>query len=102
MHAVKKIGMMAALAVGGVAVWWRRNPSACPYSQRFSLEWPHPFIPRPRLRESLAPEPGERVLEVGPGTGYYSLHTARWIGPDGTLDILDIQQEMLDHTTRRA
>jgi ubiquinone/menaquinone biosynthesis C-methylase UbiE len=54
------------------------------------------------LREILAPEPGERVLEVGPGTGYYSLHTARWIGPEGTLDILDIQQEMLDHTTRRA
>jgi ubiquinone/menaquinone biosynthesis C-methylase UbiE len=86
----------------GVTLWWRRNPSACPYGLRFSLEWPHPFITRPRLREILAPEPGERVLEVGPGTGYYSLHTARWIGLDGTLDILDIQQEMLDHTTRRA
>jgi ubiquinone/menaquinone biosynthesis C-methylase UbiE len=42
------------------------------------------------------------VLEVGPGTGYYSLHAARWIEPDSTLDILDIQQEMLDHTIRRA
>jgi ubiquinone/menaquinone biosynthesis C-methylase UbiE len=42
------------------------------------------------------------VLEVGPGTGYYSLHAARWLEPDGTLEILDIQQEMLDHTMRRA
>ncbi|MDQ3926678.1 MAG: class I SAM-dependent methyltransferase [Actinomycetota bacterium] len=90
------------VALSGIMLRWRRNPSACPYGLRFSLEWPHPFITRPRLREILAPEPGERVLEVGPGTGYYSLHTARWIGPDGTLDILDIQQEMLDHTTRRA
>ena len=90
------------VALSGIMLRWRRNPSACPYGLRFSLGWPHPFITRPRLREILAPEPGERVLEVGPGTGYYSLHTARWIGPDGTLDILDIQQEMLDHTTRRA
>ena len=90
------------VALSGIMLRWRRNPSACPYGLRFSLVWPHPFITRPRLREILAPEPGERVLEVGPGTGYYSLHTARWIGPDGTLDILDIQQEMLDHTTRRA
>jgi len=50
----------------------------------------------------LCPESGQRVLEVGPGTGYYSLHTAQWLEPEGSLDILDIQQEMLDHTMRRA
>jgi ubiquinone/menaquinone biosynthesis C-methylase UbiE len=80
----------------------RKDPSACPYALRFSLELPHPFITRSRLREILSPEPGERVLEVGPGTGYYSLHAARWLEPDGTLEVLDIQQEMLDHTMRRA
>ena len=31
--------------------WWRQNPSACPYSQRFWVEAPHPFITRERLRE---------------------------------------------------
>jgi ubiquinone/menaquinone biosynthesis C-methylase UbiE len=50
----------------------------------------------------LCPESGQRVLEVGPGTGYYSLSAARWLEPEGTLDILDIQQEMLDHIMRRA
>jgi ubiquinone/menaquinone biosynthesis C-methylase UbiE len=50
----------------------------------------------------LAPKPGQRVLEVGPGTGYYALHVARWLEPDGTLEVLDVQQEMLDHTMRRA
>jgi ubiquinone/menaquinone biosynthesis C-methylase UbiE len=50
----------------------------------------------------LSPQPGERVLEIGPGTGYYSLHAARWLGPEGTLEVLDIQQQMLDHTMRRA
>jgi ubiquinone/menaquinone biosynthesis C-methylase UbiE len=80
----------------------RRDPSACPYSLRFSLDLPHPSVTRSRLREMLAPEPGQRVLEVGPGTGYYALHAARWLEPGGTLEVLDIQQEMLDHTMRRA
>jgi ubiquinone/menaquinone biosynthesis C-methylase UbiE len=80
----------------------RKDPSACPYGLRFSLDLPHPFVTRPRLREMLSPEPGQRVLEVGPGTGYYALHAARWLEPGGTLDILDIQQEMLDHTMHRA
>jgi ubiquinone/menaquinone biosynthesis C-methylase UbiE len=91
-----------AAAVAGIALWWRKNPSACPYSQRFWVEAPHPFITRERLRETLGPRPGERILEVGPGTGYYTLDVAEWVGPDGRVDILDIQQEMLDHTMRRA
>ena len=61
-----------------------------------------PWIARGQLRELLAPQPGERMLEVGPGTGYYALDVARWIAPGGKLDVLDIQQEMLEHTMRRA
>lgn len=91
-----------AAAVLGAALYWRRNPSACPYNQRFWIEAPHPFITRARLREILEPIPGERVLEVGPGTGYYTLPVADWLGPDGRLDVFDLQPEMLDHTMRRA
>jgi protein-L-isoaspartate O-methyltransferase len=80
----------------------RKDPSVCPYGLRFSLALPRPFVTRSRLREILSPQPGERVLEVGPGSGYYSLHAARWLEPDGTLEVLDIQQEMLEHTMRRA
>ena len=82
---------------------------ACPHSQRFWLEAPHPFITRRRLREVLDPEPGERVLEVGPGTDYHALPVAAWLargasegGPGGTLDVLDLQQEMPDHVARGA
>jgi protein-L-isoaspartate O-methyltransferase len=91
-----------AAAVAGAALWWRKNPSACPYGQRFWVEAPHPLITRDRLREILDPKPGERILEVGPGTGYYTLDVAEWVKPDGEVDILDLQQEMLDHTMRRA
>jgi ubiquinone/menaquinone biosynthesis C-methylase UbiE len=89
-------------AVIAAALWWRRHPSACPYHQRFWVEAPHPLITRKRLREALVPLPGEHLLEVGPGTGYYSLPVAEWLGPEGTLEVFDLQQEMLDHTSARA
>jgi SAM-dependent methyltransferase len=102
MAPVRLVGVAAAGVILGAALWWRKHPSACPYGQRFWLEPPHPLITRARLHEVLAPEPGERVLEVGPGTGYYSLSVAERIAPDGMLDVFDLQQEMLDHTMRRA
>ena len=90
------------LAVLAGALWWRKNPSACPYGQRFWVAAPHPLITRERLRETLSPSPGERVLEIGPGTGYYSLDLAGWLGDDGELELFDLQQEFLDHTMERA
>jgi ubiquinone/menaquinone biosynthesis C-methylase UbiE len=97
-----RLAALGGLAVLGAAIWWRRNPSACPYSQRFWVEAPHPLITRDRLRKVLRPRLAERILEIGPGSGYYSLDLAAWIGGAGQLDIFDIQQEMLDHTMGRA
>lgn len=102
MGAARRAAAIGAGALVGAALWWRRNPSACPYNQRFWVQAPHPLITRARLREALAPLPGERVLELGPGTGYYTLDVAAWIAPGGWLDLFDLQQEMLDHTMRRA
>jgi len=99
---MRKLIAAGALGVLAVALWWRKNPSACPYSQRFWVEAPHPVITRERLREILEPKPGERVLEIGPGTGYYTLELAEWLGHEGTVEIFDLQPEMLDHTIRRA
>ncbi len=101
MRAKRALGLFA-IAVGGAALWWRKNPSACPYGQRFWVEAPHPIISRDRLRAVLAPEPGERLLEIGPGTGYYTLDLAEWVGPEGRVEIFDLQQEFLDHVSGRA
>jgi ubiquinone/menaquinone biosynthesis C-methylase UbiE len=99
----------AGAATLGAALWWRKNPSACPYGQRFWVEAPHPIVTRDRLREVLRPEPGERILEIGPGTGYYTLDIAEWLMPGsadpgggGLVEIFDLQQEFLDHVMRRA
>ena len=99
---MRRLALIGAAATLAAALWWRKNPSACPYSQRFWVQAPHPFITRERLRATLDPSPGERILEIGPGTGYYTLDLADWIGPEGALEIFDIQQEMLDHTMDRV
>lgn len=54
------------------------------------------------LLDALAPSAGERILELGPGTGYYTLPVARRLAPGGTLEILDIEQRFLDHTLEQA
>jgi len=93
---------VAGATVAAAALWWRKNPSACPYGQRFWVEAPHPIITRERLRSVLEPEPGERILEIGPGVGYYTLDMAEWVGAEGSVEIFDLQQEFLDHVMMRA
>ena len=98
---MRKLLALAGLGTLVAALWWRKNPSACPYGQRFWVEAPHPGITRRRLVEILAPRPGERVLEIGPGTGYYTFEIADRLD-GGQVDVFDIQQEMLDHVMRTA
>ena len=45
---------------------------------------------------------GMKVLEIGPGMGYFSLPIAKKIGPDGKLYAVDIQQKMISELGRRA
>jgi ubiquinone/menaquinone biosynthesis C-methylase UbiE len=50
----------------------------------------------------LEPRDGERILEIGPGIGVHAIPVAKALQPDGSLDVLDVQPEMLDALTRRA
>lgn len=58
-----------------------------------------PDLTRDALSSSLAPGSGGSSR---PGTGLFSVPVVRRLGPDGVLDVFDIQQEMLDHTLRVA
>ena len=104
-HSIERVRVKrtSLMVLGGLAAgyWMRTHPSACPYSLRFVLRFPRRALARERLLEILAPEPGERVLELGPGTGYYTLGVAAALD-GGTLDIFDISQEFLDDLVRKA
>ena len=91
-------------AAGGAVIlwWWRLHPTPRPFAQRLWIDVPHPFVTRRRLRQVLAPVPGERLLEVGVGGGRYALSVVSWLGERGRLAVLDLQEEMLALTMRRA
>jgi ubiquinone/menaquinone biosynthesis C-methylase UbiE len=99
---MKRLVLIAAAAAAAAAAWWWTDSAPYPYAQRWLLDLPLPFLTNRRLNALLAARPGERVLEVGPGTGLQALHVAGLLGTTGRLDIVDIQQPMLDHVTRRA
>jgi arsenite methyltransferase len=44
---------------------------------------------------------GERVAEIGPGSGYFTVRIAKAVGPEGVVHALDASQEMLDHLAKR-
>jgi ubiquinone/menaquinone biosynthesis C-methylase UbiE len=96
-------GLLTALAAWLILrAWAAVRPTAFPYFARSILDLPRPLVTRGRLLAILDPVPGERMLEIGPGTGYYTVPVAARLEPEGILDILDIRQRFLDHTVERA
>jgi ubiquinone/menaquinone biosynthesis C-methylase UbiE len=98
---VKRTPVLVALGVLAGGYWARTHPSACPYSLRFLLRFPRRALARERLLEVLAPAPGERILEIGPGSGYYTLEVATAVD-GGSVDIFDVSQRFLDEVLRAA
>jgi ubiquinone/menaquinone biosynthesis C-methylase UbiE len=95
-------GISAVAAAAGTAAWWYTDSAPYPYAQRRLLDLPLPFLTSRRLDAVLGARAGERMLEIGPGTGLQALHVARQLGDDGRLDIIDVQAAMLDCVMRRA
>jgi ubiquinone/menaquinone biosynthesis C-methylase UbiE len=82
--------------------WWKRlrgelEPKPFPFADAAILETPlRGLVAGPeRILGAFGIGAGERVLEIGPGIGYYSVHAARRVGREGRLFCLDVQREML-------
>lgn len=58
------------------------------------------IMPPSKVANRLPVKANAEVLEVGPGSGYYSVAMAKRI-PKGQLTLLDIQQEMLDISSEK-
>jgi ubiquinone/menaquinone biosynthesis C-methylase UbiE len=95
---------LAALIVAAVAAiaWTRRHPRAYPPVFSFLLDTPlrDVLLARDELARRLAIAPGMRVLEIGPGSGFYTepLVAAHH---DSEFVCLDLQPAMLHNVRRR-
>ncbi len=74
-------------------------------------EFMAPLIDNPLRRRVQPPdemarrhglEPGMKVLEVGPGSGRYTVATARRVGPTGSVIAIDIEPKMIERLNRRV
>ena len=101
--------------IGGVVIFWlfplklisrlaaRFGQSApCPAS----LDW---LVDNPIRRWEMRPildrigiRPGERVLELGPGPGMFTVEAAQRVGSEGRLIAVDIQPKMIAQVEKRV
>jgi ubiquinone/menaquinone biosynthesis C-methylase UbiE len=47
-------------------------------------------------------QPGQRVLDVACGTGYFARMIARAVGPSGVVVGIDASPEMIDYASQKA
>jgi arsenite methyltransferase len=103
------------VAVGGLVFFWLLplkliarlaarfgKSSPCPASLSWLVDNP---IRRRYMRpvpERIGIRPGERVLELGPGPGAFTVGAAQGAGVEGRLIAVDIQPEMIAQVERRV
>lgn len=86
----------------GLWWWWRLHPTSRPFAQRIWVDTRHPFITQHRLRQALEPFPGQRILDIGVGSGRYAVPLATRVGVDGVVAAVDLHTDMLLLARRRA
>jgi ubiquinone/menaquinone biosynthesis C-methylase UbiE len=111
---LKPVWIALAIA-GGLALFWLvvlklmsrlaarlGKSSPCPASFSWLVNNPiRRRYTRPIL-DRVGICPGERVLELGPGPGAFTVDAAQRVGPEGQLVVVDIQPEMIARVERRV
>lgn len=105
---VARVGAATRMADTILGAWWDRTrgrlqPCPCPYSLASALEMPgRKLVAAPvHVTNAFGIKGGKRVVEIGVGTGFYSVEAARRVGRAGWLIGIDLQMEMLLHRRRR-
>lgn len=103
-HSTGALGWFLVAAGCGILTryWSVTHPAPMPHLLRWTLLVPRGNHSPKHLAQILQPRSGERILEIGPGIGIHALPVALSLAPNGTLDVFDVQQAMLDDVMRRA
>lgn len=55
-----------------------------------------------QIMDALNIAEGSRVADIGAGSGWFTIHLAQRVGPNGVVYAQDVQREMLDAIRRRV
>lgn len=95
---------MTTTGVGGMLRQARSRIAAFPYPHQAAFLLDNPVrraVENPAAAvDTIGLRGNERVLELGPGAGYFSVEIARRL-TTGRLDLLDIQPQMLQKARRK-
>ncbi len=92
------------ILLGGVAFFWLviirilakvKGGEPCPYAVAWLVNNPLRRCYMDRVIDRVGIRSGERVLELGPGPGAFTVEAARRTQPGGSLVAVDIQPEMI-------
>jgi len=99
-----KIALIVLILLGGIAFFWLvvvrvlaklNGGEPCPYALAWLVDNPIRRWYMAQILDRIGIRPGERVLELGPGPGAFTVEAARRIEPGGTLVAVDIQPKMV-------
>jgi 16S rRNA A1518/A1519 N6-dimethyltransferase RsmA/KsgA/DIM1 with predicted DNA glycosylase/AP lyase activity len=110
---MKKTLKIIGLVVLGLLLFWfvglkllvkllKGRSAPCPASLSWLVDLP---IRRRYMRpvlDRVGLQPGETVLELGPGPGAFTVDAAQRLGPEGKLIAVDIQPEMIAQVEARV
>lgn len=75
----------------------------CPWWLCFTFDnWFRTLFHDPENLLSPYVKPGNTVIDIGPGMGYFTIPLARLVGPTGHVIAIDVQTKMLSALVRRA
>lgn len=115
LYYVRRALWIVAAATAGVVLFWLFPLKLISrLAARFGHSSPCPvalsrLVDNPVRRRYMRPvfdrigiQPGERVLEVGPGPGAFTVEAAQRAGPEGLLVAVDIQPDMIARVNERV
>lgn len=80
-----------------------RGPHTCPWWFGYTFDNPlRRLVHDPEEILGDFVEPGQTVVDIGCGLGYFSIALAKIVGPSGEVIALDIQSQMIQRAKRRA